>query len=172
MKTLLDTSPGELRREPHAAWRLLLTVHAVLTREVDQALRSAGQLSFEAYDVLITLSEAPAGKMRMSDLAGATLLSHSGISRSVARLVGQGLLRREQCEADGRVFYAILTDDGRQALHEAWPHYREVIERQFVRYCNDRTAAGLNRLFARILQDHDAERFTPIVVEKRTDAPA
>lgn len=74
MPSVLDNPHLDLRQEPHSAWRLLLTVHAMLTREVDQALRAAGQLSFEAYDVLITLQEAPGGKMRMSDLAGATLL--------------------------------------------------------------------------------------------------
>ena len=171
MSTVSAISAKSLRVEPHVSWRLLLTVHAVLIREVDQALREAGQIPFEAYDVLITLKEAPDGRMRMSDLAEATLLSHSGISRSVARLALQGLLVREQSEQDGRVFYAVLTPAGRTALEEAWPVYREVIEKRYIQFCHDGTATRMNRFLGRVLEDYDVGRFAPIVAEKRIDAP-
>lgn len=73
---------------------------------------------FDTYDVLITLAEAPDQRLRMSELAGATFLSNSGISRRVARLEKEGFLRWEACENDGRVFYALLNEAGREALRE------------------------------------------------------
>lgn len=163
--------PSSLRREAHASWRFLLTVHAVVVREVDRALREAGCIPFEAYDVLITLHEAPRGRLRMSDLAGATLLSHSGISRSVGRLARQGYLKRIRCREDGRVYHATLTERGKGALHEAWPIYRKVLEELYVEACPDSTALVMNRFFGRILRDYAPERFGTVVEERRTDAP-
>lgn len=69
--------------------------------------------------MLITLAEAPDQRLRMSELAGATFLSNSGISRRVARLEKEGFLRWEGCENDGRVFYALLNEAGREAPREA-----------------------------------------------------
>lgn len=40
------------------AWRVLLTAHSVLTRRVAQGLEAAGGISYDDYDVLLTLNEA------------------------------------------------------------------------------------------------------------------
>ena len=48
------------------------------------------------------LGTSPRGRMRISELSAATLLSVSGMSRMVDRLVREGLVVRESCEEDGR----------------------------------------------------------------------
>lgn len=118
-------------RPRQVAWRLFLQAHALLTKRVDAALLADGCISFDTYDVLITLAEAPEQRLRMSELAGATFFSNSGISRRVARLEREGLLVREGCANDGRVSYAVLTARGREALRNAWPVYERVIEEDF-----------------------------------------
>ena len=123
-------------RPRQVAWRLFLQAHALLTKRVDAALLAADCISFDTYDVLITLAEAPGQRLRMSELAGATFFSNSGISRRVARLEKEGFLRRKGCENDGRVFYAVLTEAGREALREAWPVYERVIEEDFGKAMN------------------------------------
>ena len=62
------------------------------------------------------LGDAPAGKLRMGELADRLLLSRSGITRLVDRLARQGLIERERCEDDGRGYYARLTPLGRETL--------------------------------------------------------
>ena len=118
-------------RRSQVAWRLFLQAHALLTKRVDAALLEAGCISFDTYDVLITLAEAPGQRLRMSELAGATFFSNSGISRRVARLEKDGYLLREGCERDGRVSYAVLSKKGAGALRAAWPVYERVIEEDF-----------------------------------------
>ena len=69
------------------AWRGLLRVHSALVRQLDADLRLAHDLSLQEYEVLLTLAAAPEQRMRMSDLAAAVLLSQSGLTRLVDRLV-------------------------------------------------------------------------------------
>lgn len=137
-------------RTRQVAWRLFLQAHALLTKRVDAALLAAGCISFDTYDVLITLAEAPEQRLRMSELAGATFFSNSGISRRVARLEKEGLLLREGCTRDGRVSYAVLTSRGRGALREAWPIYERVIEEDFGKAMDATETRDLARILERM----------------------
>src|SRR3954465_15050755 len=92
------------------AWRELLHVHAVLTRELDEELRRAHGLPLTSYDVLVSLESASDRQMRMSELADAVLLSRSGLTRLVERLEREGLLSRADCPGDARGSFAVLTD--------------------------------------------------------------
>ena len=55
------------------------------------------------------LANAPDERMRMAELAESVLLSPSGITRLVDRLVSDGLVAKSRCAADRRGWYAVLT---------------------------------------------------------------
>jgi DNA-binding MarR family transcriptional regulator len=101
------------------AWRNFLRVHATLTRELDEQLRSSHGLPLTSYDVLVNLEDAPDRQMRMSELADAVLLSRSGLTRLVERLEREGLLARADCPGDARGSFAVLTDAGLAKLQQA-----------------------------------------------------
>src|SRR3954467_3883940 len=86
-----EALPG---RRGEQAWRALLQAHATLMRQLDTDLRDDTGLRLVDFDVLAQLA-APRGGVRMTALAARTLLSRSGLTRRVARLVDEGLLRRE-----------------------------------------------------------------------------
>ena len=94
------------------AWRGLLRAHATLVRRLDAELEAAHGISLSAYEVLLLLHEAPERRLRMSELAGSALLSLSGMTRLVDRLVDAGLVERERCDEDKRVLYARPTRAG------------------------------------------------------------
>lgn len=152
-------------RNHQVAWRLFLHAHALLTKRVDAALLGAGRISFDTYDVLITLAEAEGGRLRMSELADATFFSNSGISRRVGRLEKEGFLRREGCENDGRVFYAVITETGRSALREAWPVYEKLIEDDFSKAMSAAEAKSLSGILKNVLKGLEAEVHTGITEE-------
>ena len=102
-----------------AAWRGMLRVHSALVRDLDAELRAAHGLSLHEYEVLLVLSDSPGGRLRMSDLAGAVLLSQSGLTRLVDRLVRAGSVERTRCEEDRRGHYAELTSAGRARFEAA-----------------------------------------------------
>jgi DNA-binding MarR family transcriptional regulator len=111
------------------AWRAFLRAHDAVTRLLESELERERDLPLASYDVLVQLAETPAGALRMSELAGAVLLSRSGLTRLVDRLEREGLVRRTSCPSDARGTLAVLTDAGRARLREAAPvHLRGVRE--------------------------------------------
>ncbi len=154
------------------AWRGLLTAHALLTKKIAKELPEAGKISYDDYDVLIALNESPGQRLRLSELAELTLLSHSGISRCVTRLEAAGMLKRERCETDLRGYFACLTRAGRQALLVAWPRYREIIERYFAARMTADEAEQLARLLHRVVSGLGPHRFHHIYPSRITDEPS
>ena len=112
------------------AWRGLLRVHAGLVRQLDDELEREHGLSLSSYEVLLHLYEAPERRLRMNVLAESVLLTVSGITRVVDRLVGDGLVARERCETDRRGLNAVLTEAGAEAfLGARCTHLRGIRER-------------------------------------------
>src|SRR5213079_2407234 len=91
------------------AWDSFLRAHATLMRHLEIDLAQATGLALADFDVLAQLARA-GGELRMTDLAARALVSRSGMTRRVARLVEEGLVRRANADADGRGVIVALTD--------------------------------------------------------------
>jgi len=130
-------------RDPRlAAWRSFLRAHARVIRTLEAELDASQDLALTDYDVLVQLAIAPDRRLRMSELADALLLSRSGATRLVDRLVRQGLVERVVCDTDRRGQWASLTDDGHARLRDATPtHLGGVAEHFLDRLSNDDLAA-------------------------------
>src|SRR5918999_1227401 len=90
-------------RDPRlAAWGTFLRAHARVVRELERELQDEQDLALTDYDVLVQLAAADDRRLRMSDLADRLLLSRSGVTRLVDRLVGEGLVERMTCDSDRR----------------------------------------------------------------------
>jgi DNA-binding MarR family transcriptional regulator len=120
-----------------SAWGGFLYVHAILTRLLDQELQEKHDLSTDAMEVLFLLANAPEQRMRLSDLATATLTNATQISRQVKSLTKEGFIKREQSTQDRREYYAILTEAGLLRLREAHKTYVESLRRYFLNHFND-----------------------------------
>src|SRR5688572_19066860 len=94
------------------AWQALLHAHHQVIRMLDRELRDEHDLPLAAYDVLLRLARAPGRALRMTELADRVMLSPSGMTRLVDRLVDKGLVERRTDPEDGRVALASLTDQG------------------------------------------------------------
>ena len=136
--------------EQLAVWRAFLRVHARLIRRLEDDLQTKHNLPLAWYDVLVRLVEADNHRLRMSELADRVMLSPSGLTRLVDRLVAEGLVRRAHAEQDGRGFYAVLTDEGYERLREAsGTHLRGIRDYVISRYTDEELrimAAYLTRL--------------------------
>ncbi len=47
-------------------------------------------------------------------------------------MASRGLVSRDRCEEDGRVWWAVLTDEGFAALEAAAPGHVEEVRRRFI----------------------------------------
>jgi DNA-binding MarR family transcriptional regulator len=126
---MTDQAPRPLDEREMSAWHALIRSHNRVMRRLEGELEAEQGLSLPAYEVLAHLSEAPDRRLRMSELAVHAVLSPSGLTRLVDKLVRDGLLVRNRCDADARVVYAVLTPEGLQRLESAYPvHLRGVRE--------------------------------------------
>jgi DNA-binding MarR family transcriptional regulator len=118
-------------------WRTFLQAHATVVRRLEAELEADGQVSLADMDVLIQLSNAQGGRLRMSELADTVLLSRSGMTRRIDRLEAAGLVRRHECAADRRGAFAGITDAGLDRLQRARPTHLRGVEEHFVSRLSD-----------------------------------
>ena len=139
------------RHDPRlAAWSAFLRAHARVVRELERELQAEQRMALTDYDVLVQLANAGEHRLRMSELADRLLLSRSGATRLVDRLVAQDLIERRTCDDDRRGQWASLTDAGYERLRQASPtHLRGVAEHFLDRLSGDELAA-LERAFTRL----------------------
>jgi DNA-binding MarR family transcriptional regulator len=134
-----------------SAWRLLLEAHATVTELLEHELVAERGLPLNRYDVLLNLAEAPEGRLRMQELSESVLLSKSGLSRLVDRMVEAGLVRREQCQDDRRGWFAVLTDQGRSALRRAAPVHLRGIQEHFTRHLEPEEVQAMTAALRRVV---------------------
>jgi DNA-binding MarR family transcriptional regulator len=113
------TRPLTARDNRLAPWRAFLIAHARVSRRLDEELRAEHDVSFAEYDALLTIAQAPGRRIRMGLLAEEVLLSKSGVTRLIDRLVNDGLVERRSCAADARGAEAVMTDRGMALLRSA-----------------------------------------------------
>jgi DNA-binding MarR family transcriptional regulator len=133
------------------AWRGFLRSYATLVRDLDEELTERHGLPLSSYDVLVQLDEAPDGRLRMSGLADAVLLSRSGLSRLVTRLESQGLIERAECPNDARGSFAAITDEGRARLDGARATHRAGVRERFLDRLGEREQRQLAKAWSRLL---------------------
>src|SRR6266568_4520725 len=138
-----ESLPG---RRGEQAWRALLLAHATLMRQLDTDLREETGLRLADFDVLAQLAEA-GGDLRMTELAARTLLSRSGLTRRVARLADEGLVRRANAAEDGRGVVVALTDAGVARVTET---VRRAARRSGTRRSRDCPEKSHRRLHVRL----------------------
>jgi DNA-binding MarR family transcriptional regulator len=134
------------------AWHSLLQAHATLMRQLAIDLERDTGLALADFDVLAQLSVA-GGELRMTELAARALISRSGMTRRVARLVDEGLVDRRTTGADGRGVVVALTDAGMTRLTQTAPvHVRGVTE-LFVAKLDDQELAALKATLEKVTVD-------------------
>jgi DNA-binding MarR family transcriptional regulator len=105
------------------------------------------------FDVLITLHNAPNGRLRMTDLANATMLSSGGLTRLIGRLEQRGLVRRDVDSDDRRAFHASLTAAGQKKLAQARGPHDAVIDRQLGERLTPQELQSLSATLAKLLPE-------------------
>ncbi|MGH7912682.1 MAG: MarR family winged helix-turn-helix transcriptional regulator [Candidatus Dormibacteraceae bacterium] len=140
-----------LGAEESAAWEGFLRAHATLLRELGAELERTDGLSLSCYDVMLQLARAPGRAMRMSELAGAVLLSPSGLTRLVARLERDGLVARRRSPDDGRGACAVLTEPGRDRLRKATRAHLAGVRARFLDRLSSEEQRALGRIWERLL---------------------
>jgi DNA-binding MarR family transcriptional regulator len=146
-----------LDHDEQRSWRAFLDADRLLMAALDRQLQHDAELSLADYDLLVRLSEAPDRRMRMSELADATLFSRSRLSHAVSRLEAAGWVVRTACPEDGRGLFAELTEAGLAKLASAAPGHVEAVRRHLVDVLSPEQLAQLGEISATV-REHLAGR--------------
>jgi DNA-binding MarR family transcriptional regulator len=137
-----------------AAWLTLLQAQSVVV----DGLESDLDIPLGWFEVLIQLTSAPEGRLKMQELAHSVLLSKSGLTRLVDRMAEAGLVTRAPCPTDRRAIYANVTPAGRAALRKTLPTHNESLAEHFSNVLTKSELVALRATLDKIL---DAANFNP-----------
>jgi DNA-binding MarR family transcriptional regulator len=146
-----ETAP--LDAEQLSAYFALMEVSTLLQHSVDEHLRADGDLSYVQFQILARLTDAPDGKLRMTDLADGVVYSRSGLTYQAGLLEQAGLITRAPSADDERGVTVTITDDGRALLAKVLPGHTEVISRQLFQPLSRADAKTLAELLSPV-RDH------------------
>lgn len=141
-----------LSADEQTSWRAWITANVLLQERLERDMKAQHGLSMAEYEVMVRLSEAPEHRLRMSELAGRTLASKSRLSHQVSRMEEAGLVRRQGCLQDRRGAFAVLTEEGWQALVAAAPDHVATVRAWLVDALTPEEFAQLGALSARVVE--------------------
>ncbi|SDD11759.1 MarR family winged helix-turn-helix transcriptional regulator [Actinokineospora iranica] len=151
------TAPRWLDESEARLWRAYLVLVRDLRRAFDRQLERDAGLSGADYAVLVPLSEAADGVLRMRELGRSVDWDRSRLSHQVRRMEKRGLVAREDCAEDARGSMVRLTDAGRAAIEAAAPEHVETVRRYFIDQLSEDERAVLTDVFERLNQRLDSD---------------
>ena len=131
-------------------WRAFLETHSTVVKFLEHRMNEQHGLPLAWYDVLLQLADGPGEGLRMGELAESVLLTRSGITRLVDRMIEAELVRREPCPGDRRGYYAVITQKGLDTIEKIGPDHSKDAWEAFLGHITEE-AAVLGEVFARVL---------------------
>ena len=140
-----------LTDEEQQAWRGLLRMTSQLNARANRQLLQEYRISLADYEVLVALSEAPEGQLRVFEVADALAWEQSRVSHQLARMQRRGLITREGCATDARGAFAVLTTTGRAAIEQAAPAHVEQVRQLVFDELSHEQVSALTEITTRVL---------------------
>lgn len=107
-------------------------MQAELQRRLSRQLFAETGLSEADYGVLVQLSEAPDGQLRVFQLRAGLQWEKTRLTHHLGRMARRGLVEREPCVTDPRGAFIRITEAGQSAITAAAPRHVSHVRRWFV----------------------------------------
>ena len=140
-----------LTEEEQRAWRGLLRMTSQLNARANRLLQDEYGISLADYEVLVALSEAPEGRLRVFEVTDALAWEQSRVSHQLARMQRRGLITREGCATDARGAFAVLTTVGRATIERAAPAHVEQVRQLVFDELSHEPVSALTEITTRVL---------------------
>ena len=118
-----------LSDDEQRVWRTYLRMSSLLPAALNRELQQDSGLTLPEYEVLVQLSEAPRQRLRPFQICDTLNWEQSRLSHQLTRMERRGLVKRQECAADGRGAFITLTTAGADAIHEAAPQHVAAVRR-------------------------------------------
>jgi len=121
-----------LDQREQRAWRGFHDLRTQLLSRLARQLQQDSGLSEADFEVLVTVSEAPAQRIRAVELGRRLGWEKSRLSKQVTRMEARGLVQREDCRPPSRGADVVLTAEGKKVIRAAAPLQVVEIRRLFI----------------------------------------
>ena len=120
-------APGVEALDPRelGAYFVLTEAVSLLQHQVEQQLRTEGDLSYVQFQLLARLADAR-GPLTMTQLADGVVYSRSGLTYQAGLLEKAGLITRGPSPDDERATLVTITDNGRALFDRVLPGHVQV----------------------------------------------
>jgi DNA-binding MarR family transcriptional regulator len=139
------------------AWRGYLRMQSRLSARLNRQLQTDSDLSLADFDVLVALTDQDEERLRVSELARVLQWEKSRLSHHVGRMERRGLVVREECAADGRGAFVVLTPEGRRAIEAAAPPHVDAVRRLVFDNLTPDQVATMDAIAQQVLARLEAE---------------
>jgi DNA-binding MarR family transcriptional regulator len=117
---------------PDEALRAFLHSYKSVVSRLEQSFASSGAPGLFESVLLTRLYRSEGQRMRMQDAGTYLVITKSGISRMIDRMVEAGYVERQDWDEDRRVTFIVMTDLGRDALRHSAAVYRQAFAQTFM----------------------------------------
>ncbi|GAA2037393.1 MarR family transcriptional regulator [Yaniella flava] len=150
-----DLTPEQLQQPLGPGFRVYFETTARLLDRLEKRLKQRLGLTLSEYNMLLLLSEAPEGQMRMGQLADAIVFSPSRLTYQVKVLSERGLVKKVKCPQDGRAWQAELTPEGRTMFRRASVIHAKGVKNLFTDAVSDEQLAMVHQTFGQVAANLD-----------------
>lgn len=130
----------------HESWTGLET-------HVEGRMREVSDLPMQWFILLLRLARSPGRRLRLTDLAGQSGLSPSGLTRALDKIEEAGLAQRVACPDDRRTTWATITEQGVEQLAPALDAHLTHLDEAVYNTLSPEEQTDLARLLRKI-RDH------------------
>lgn len=118
-----------LNGDEQTLWRAMMDAAKAVERAMDTRLLTTEEISSADFSVLVQLSEADGGVVRMRELCEGLKWDRSRMSHQITRMARRGLVNKLRCANDSRGIDVELTAHGRDVIERAAPDHVRMIRR-------------------------------------------
>ena len=137
-----------------SAWWALLRSNTLVLRGLGKDILEDG-LALEWFDVLINVYQHPDEEMPLARLVDNVVLSRSGLTRLLDRMVAAGLVERRIAKNDRRRFEVSLTDAGKKEFERVWPKHQQAVRERCLAHLTDDEMAVIHGALSKVIEAHE-----------------
>jgi DNA-binding MarR family transcriptional regulator len=157
-----------LTAEEERVWRRWVTLNARLSATLQRELQDDAGLSMPDFEVLVHLTDTPAGRVRVTDLARLLQWERSRVSHHVTRMESRRLVQRVECAEDGRGAFVVITPQGRAAIEQAAPGHVNTVRRLVFDALSPEEVDALATIVDKVLAQLDNQpELPPLIAESK-----
>ena len=134
-------------------WLIFLRAHAAILRRMEKGVQDAHGIPLNWVDVLTQLSLEENQRMTHARLSQRVLVSVSGLTRIIDRMVKAGLVVRRASRRDRRASYVVMTEEGMRKLEEVRPTVFRDVEENFTQHLRPEETPVLFGFLKRVMDE-------------------